>query len=291
MVEILENEYLRIAVKDEGGSLTSIFDKKNNKECLYQPLANSWQGQDIFIFPFIARLKDGYYLHNEQKYELKNHGLIRYMKGEIIKENNQIKIIFKSDEETLKRYPFNFEAIINYSLKENEVVINYEIQNINEVEMPFELGAHPAFMIPGKIDNNPFILDGNSIEFDSKNNLIQMKLDDTGCFIVDEINYSKKKIDLSKDLFKKENTLILKSKNVKKFKLNKIDGSSLTLKKGEAPFIAVWSDKEFGNYVCIEPWFGVPDFMNPIREISNKKYMEKIKPNSKFEYSYSIKID
>lgn len=292
MIEYLENEYIKIAVKDEGGSLASIFDKKNNKECLYQPLENSWQGQDVFIFPFIARLKDGYYLHNDKKYEMKNHGLIRYMKGEIIKGKNDIKVIFKSDEETLKRYPFNFEAIIDYSLKDNELIISYEIINESEEELPFGLGAHPAFMIPGKVDNHAFIMEGNSIIFESKTDLIQMKLDETGSFIIDEINYpNNNKIDLSKDLFKKENTLILKAKDINEFKLNKKDGSSLTLKKGEAPFIAIWSDKVFGNYVCIEPWFGVPDFMDPIREISNKKYIEKIKPNSSFEYSYSIKIN
>ena len=135
-------------------------------------------------------------------------------------------------------------------------------------------------------------MEGNSIIFESKTDLIQMKLDETGSFIIDEINYpNNNKIDLSKDLFKNENTLILKAKDIKEFKLNKKDGSSLTLKKGEAPFIAIWSDKVFGNYVCIEPWFGVPDFMDPIREISNKKYIEKIKPNSSFEYSYSIKIN
>ena len=101
MEAILENEYLRLKIKDQGGSMTSIFDKKKNEECLYQPLSNSWQGQDIFIFPFIARLKDGYYLHNGKRYEFKNHGLIRYMVGEMSCDEKRAKVSFKSDADTL----------------------------------------------------------------------------------------------------------------------------------------------------------------------------------------------
>ena len=28
---------------------------------LYQPIPNSWQGQDVVIFPFVGRLKDKTY--------------------------------------------------------------------------------------------------------------------------------------------------------------------------------------------------------------------------------------
>ncbi len=291
MLETLENEFLKIVVKDDGGSLTSVFDKKRNKECLYQPLENSWQGQDIFIFPFIARLKDGYYLHKGEKYELKNHGLIRYMKGKITKENEKIKVSFNSDEETLKRYPFDFEANIIYELNQNKLKISYEIFNKNDEEMPFELGAHPAFLLPGKVDNNPFIMGGNTIEFDSAEELYQMKLEETGSFIIDKIPYENNgKINLTKDLFVRENTLILKSENINEFKLNKTDGCTLILNKGKAPFVAIRSDKVFGNYVCIEPWFGVPDMINPEREITKKKYMQFIKANGVFKYNYEIEI-
>ena len=51
-----ENEYLSLEVNENGGCIKSIYDKKRDKELLYQPVEESWKGQDIFIFPFIARL-------------------------------------------------------------------------------------------------------------------------------------------------------------------------------------------------------------------------------------------
>lgn len=54
----IENSFLRVEIESLGGALSSIFDKENNDEILYQPEVDSWQGQDVAIFPFVARLKD-----------------------------------------------------------------------------------------------------------------------------------------------------------------------------------------------------------------------------------------
>ena len=63
MVQYIENQYLKVGVHLHGGSLASIYDKEKCEELLYQPKPDSWQGQDIAIFPFIARLKDKVYTH------------------------------------------------------------------------------------------------------------------------------------------------------------------------------------------------------------------------------------
>ena len=292
MEAILENEYLRLKVKDQGGSMTSIFDKIKNEECLYQPLTNSWQGQDIFIFPFIARLKDGYYLHNGKKYEFKNHGLIRYMTGDILSEEKRIIVSFKSNSETIERYPFNFEANIIYELIENEIKITYEIINKSNEKLPFELGAHPAFLVPGRLLNEYFELKGNTITIDKKRKLIQMELEETGSFIKGERIFDESNvIEVDRELFLKEKTLILKASDINEFELNKINGSKITVKKGDAPFVAIWSDKAWGNYICIEPWFGLPDYLDVNREITEKPYMNFVDVGSKFIYSYIIKVN
>ena len=292
METILENEYLRLKIKDQGGSMTSIFDKKKNEECLYQPLNNSWQGQDIFIFPFIARLKDGYYLHNGKRYEFKNHGLIRYMVGEMSCDEKRARISFKSDSDTLARYPFDFEANIIYELIDNEIKISYELINKSDETLPFELGAHPAFLVPGKLLSDRFELSGNTITIDKNEKLIQMELEETGSFIKGEKLFDESNIiEVNRELFIKENTLILKASDIDEFVLNKTDGSKITVKKGNAPFIAIWSDKAWGNYICIEPWFGLPDFLDVNREIMQKPYMNFIEKGSKFTYSYIIKVN
>ncbi len=288
----LENDLIRIDVTTCGGSLTSIYDKKRNVELLYQPHEDSWQGQDIFIFPFIARLKNGYYLHDNKRYDLKNHGLIRYMVGEDTSSDNNIKVTFKSDFKTLIRYPFEFEASINYSLNNNEITISYEIINIGEKTLPFELGAHPAFKLPGIKRSDEFDISGNYIKFDGVKKLRLVEEEETASFVLDEIDYLETDvIALNKKLFNDINTIILNAKDIKEVELAKRDGSSLTIDINNATYLALWSDKKWGDYVCIEPWLGLPDYNEPEREIYKKPHMILLPKHERFTYSYKIKIN
>lgn len=41
-------------------------------------MKGSWSGQDVVIFPFVARLIDQTYTHKENTYTLLNHGVARY---------------------------------------------------------------------------------------------------------------------------------------------------------------------------------------------------------------------
>ena len=50
----IENEKISLEVGERGGSMVSLFDKKRGEELLYQPHPDSWQGQDIIIFPVVA---------------------------------------------------------------------------------------------------------------------------------------------------------------------------------------------------------------------------------------------
>lgn len=290
----LENEFIKLNVTTCGGSMTSIFDKRRNEELLYQKNPDSRQGQDVVIFPFIARLKDGYYLHNRKRYDFKNHGLIRYMVGEDVStDENKITISFTSDQTTLRRFPFDFELLVNYELIENKIKISYEVINKGGEDLPFEIGAHPAFKLPGKKTKKEFDISGNYLKFEKETQLHLMELDDTASFVQGEIEFfDTDRIDLNKKLFNDINTIILKGEDFdNSISLYKKDGSKLTVSSSDASFFALWSDKIWGDYVCIEQWTGLPDYEEPIREISKKPYIKKIKKGEHYVFTYEITID
>ena len=64
----IENDFLKVEVTLEGSSLTSIYDKKNDVELLYQKDQRSWMGQDVVIFPIIGGLKDSEYIIDDKVY-------------------------------------------------------------------------------------------------------------------------------------------------------------------------------------------------------------------------------
>lgn len=288
----IENEFLRLSVKEAGGSLTSVFDKKRNVELLYQPLPDSWQGQDIFIFPFVARLVDGTYTHNGKEYSFKNHGLIRYMtgKGEITKEGD-ILVSFHSDEETLKRYPFLWEASARYHLEKNSYTVTYTIKNLSNETLPFMVGGHPAFKVPGIRKDDEFDMTGNKVIFPQKEKLFRVRQEETFSFNIDNVFYEETDhIDLSKKLFREINTIILLAEDIPEITLSKTDGSSITLQKGRAPYLALWSDTKYGDYIAMEPWYGIPDYVIPVKEISEKPGMNYLEPMAERAFSYRVLI-
>ncbi|MFA6829740.1 MAG: hypothetical protein WCR67_03445 [Bacilli bacterium] len=288
----IENQFLRIAVSNNGGSMTSIYDKKRSKELLYQPIPNSWKGQDVFIFPFIARLKDGNYQVKGKTYEMKNHGLIRYMAGNEMKmPNGDINISFASNEETLKQYPFDFAADSNYHLDGRKLTITYRVSNTGNEDMPFMIGAHPAFMLPGKKTRDEFDISGNYLLFAKRYHMKRIFQDDSFSYCIGEEKFRHSdKIMLSKELFNDINTIILKAKEFDYVDLIKVDGSAIRISKPNISYLAIWSDTQWGNYVAIEPWEGIPDELCPEKEMSKKKAIKILKPGENYIFSYSIEI-
>ena len=54
--------------------------------------------------------------------------------------------------------------------------------------------------------------------------------------------------------------------------------------------MAFWSDNEYGQYVCVEPWWGVPDDYDVKREISQKTLMESVEVGETYTTDYIIEI-
>lgn len=48
--------------------------------------------------------------------------------------------------------------------------------------------------------------------------------------------------------------------------------------------------EETGNFICVEPWWGLPDYDIPEEEISKKKEIIELDPQKEFETGYSITV-
>lgn len=287
----IENNDLRLVVSDKGGTMTSIFDKKRSRELLYQPQPDSWKGQDIFIFPVIHFLKDKYFMYKGERYEMKSHGLLRYMKAKERKDGNDLIETFTSDEETLKQFPFEFEANLRYHLEGNVISLFYTIENKGSEPMPFNMGAHPAFRLPGRKGTTMFHISENYLELPKKVNLKRIVLSEGDGYVIGEEDFgSFKKVQLHKDYFRKYGTLAFKTEGFNSVKLIKRE-HSLTVNFYDVPYIVLWSDPNFGDFICIEPWNGLPDDVNASEEILEKKPMHLLAPNDIFHYRYDIVID
>lgn len=288
----IENERIALEVQERGGSMTSLFDKRRGVELLYQPKPDSWQGQDVFIFPFIARLVDQTYTYKGKTYSFKNHGLLRYMDADMERlSDTSLRVSFQSNDETRERYPFDFRASLIYSLKENRVLLNYCIVNLSREPLPFMVGGHPAFALPGERKAGEFDISGNRVVLEGVSSADALLQEETFSFMTGKKEKIDSPIELSKELFRRINTIILDAENFESVRLEKKDGSTLTIHKEDAPFLALWSDAKFGDYVAIEPWRGIPDTLGSSKEITEKPGILSLSVGCEFSCGYEIEID
>ena len=157
--------------------------------------------------------------------------------------------------------------------------------------MPFMVGGHPAFMLPGVEKEDFFDIRGNYITFPKKLKLVRIRQEETFSFNLEDEDFMETDhIDLSKELFADKNTIILKADDFEELSLHKKDGSMITMNKNKAKYLALWSGNEWGNFIAIEPWNGIPDYVNPNKDFYQKPGVQVIKPNEEYIFSYSITI-
>ena len=137
----------------------------------------------------------------------------------------------------------------------------------------------------------PRLLDGTKIIFDEELDLTQMTLTEDGNFITGEKFYGTKiEINISKNLFRKEKTLMLKADQIKHVVLKDVEGNEIHYSWPKIKYLAIWSHPQFGDYVCVEPWMSLPDFIDSSKELSKKKTLLSLDPNDEYSFKYSIEI-
>lgn len=289
----IENELFKVEINETGGAMASIYDKVNRTSLMYSKDERSWQGTDVVIFPFIAALKDKKYLVNGKEYSLKNHGIIRYEKVSV-KENlgNKLILEFNSSEKTIKDlYPFKFHFEVCYELNSNELNISYLIKNSDCCDMYFSVGGHPAIKTSGFETKEGFEFENTKLIF---NDFIKTKrfiLNEAGNLITGcEDVVLDKEINLNKKMITDSKTLIYDAKDIKNVTLL-TNGYSFTFDVSKALVLAIWTWPGFGDYVCVEPWWGIPDYDNPKLELRDKPYIQSLKSGCVFNTGYSIKIN
>ena len=165
------------------------------------------------------------------------------------------------NEDTLRIYPYKFSLRLSYDLLE-EGKGGYEVKNLDNKDIYFSIGGHPAFMCPLFKDEK---FEDYYFEFNQKETAEIMLLDkNTGYLTKDRKEFLKdqNKINLSFNLFENDALIFdsLKSNSItlKSDKNNK----SLTMNFTNFPYLALWTKATGAPFVCIEPWYGHADYID-----------------------------
>ena len=255
-MEIIENKFLKVSINPHGALLTSVIFKETNSELLYQIEKDSWPFQDVVIFPLIGA---GKFLYEDKNYNLKTrHGFLRNNDLKVFeKEKSKITFSFSSNEETLLEYPFKFTFFITYELIDNSLKVTTKVKNNDNKTMYFSYGSHTGFKANSQIGN--VIFDKDNIFLNCTN--------------------------LKKESFQKRDTFVFKGMEEKLELFTGFDSIKITY-EFNAPYFAIWSNPNKGEYVCIEPWWGISNYVNETNYLEDRKAINKLKENEETSFSY-----
>ncbi|WP_067142646.1 aldose epimerase family protein [Oceanivirga salmonicida] len=286
MINILKYNDVEIKVKNKGAELFSVV--VDGEEFIWNK-KEIWSKSSPILFPFVGDLIDAKYKYMGRVYNFgTKHGFARDKNFELLeKTNKKLSFILKSNFETRKIYPFDFELILNYEiLSKNSIKMEYIVKNIGNNNMYFSLGYHTAFILPNNYEDYYLELDKFSrIEslllkngFVSTTEKRLIKEYSNKIIIIDEI-FNGDAIILNGDITKRTQ-IIDKNSNRK-----------ITVIHDENfDYITYWRPKN-SNFICIEPWYGISDFLESDQNIETKKGIKIIKKNEIFNSSLIYKFE
>lgn len=198
--------------------------------------------------------------------------------------SSQLDFCLKSSAETLGQYPFKFELNVSYRLEESRLSCWLAVRNCGVGVMPFSIGAHPGFNLPGPLDEC-------FLEFEQAETIDALLLGEAQLLSgrTRRLLTEEKILPLTRSLFA-QGALIFENLKSKSISLCcRKNSRRVSVQFSGFPYVGLWS-KPGASFVCIEPWFGVADPEIPYGEFLNKPGIQKLESGHVFACRYCIEI-
>ena len=277
-------EELEIETTSFGAELTSVTYK--GEERLHDA-KTFWNQHSPLLFPIVGKLRYDVALINGKEYPIPKHGFAMNMDFKKIGDHSY-KLV--SNEETLEQLPFDFELYVYYVTEKNKLTFNYKVINKTpEQNMLFGIGGHPGFKCDYSKENYVVEFEEEEdnikiIPVDISVGLLSDELVDGNSLIKD-----KKVFEIKKHSFDNDAVVFtgMKSKSV----LLKKDGEKiLKFNFEQFKYLGIWSQIGEAPFVCFEPWYNTPDYVNSTKEFKDKKDIIELKPEEEFNLSFSVEF-
>jgi len=272
---------LTATINSKGAELNSL--KTRNREYIWEGNPEFWGKHSPILFPIVGTLKDNSYTYYNQKFELSRHGFARDHEFKVI-ESSEDKVIFSlsSSSETLKVYPFEFELQVIYALEENQLKIQYKVINNSSSKLPFSIGGHPAFALPGNFENYSLLFEKQETleSHELENDLVS---DKTRTFELED-----KQFPLNYTAFEND-ALIFKNMESKSIEILENQKPLLRFSFQDFPNFGIWT-KINAPFICLEPWLGYSDTSESNGNLFEKEGVVVLEENKIFKAGFTIEI-
>ncbi len=277
-------------ISRKGAQMTS-FKGNDGREVIWQADPKVWASHAPVLFPVMGNVKDGKVIIDGATYPMSKHGFCREADFDVAKIGDDfVDLVLTPNDNTRSMYPFDFAFHVVYTLFENGFRTDFVVENKSEKEMPFCVGGHPAFIVP--MEEGSAYTDYQLIfpcEEEGRSLLVA-----TGFVDGEEIVplENGRILPLKHDWFDEKDTLVFAEMSSRSVDLvHKDSGKGLRISYPKMEVLAVWSKPvTHGDYVCLEPWHGLPSLANESCRFEEKPYVTILAPGMSHQCGYTVEL-
>lgn len=278
-------------IRRKGAQMVS-FKGNDEREVIWQADPNVWANHAPVLFPVCGLPKNEQVIIDGVTYPMAKHGFSRNPDFDVVKIGDDfVELVLTPNEESRPQYPFEFAFHVIYTLRENGFRTDFVIENKSDKVMPFCVGGHPGFIIP--MEDGAVYTDYQLVfpcEEEGRNLLVPGGKMVDGEEIIPFID--KTALPLSHALFDERDALLFADMNSRSVDLvNKNSGKGLHFFYPKMEVLAVWSmPKKNGDYVCLEPWHGMPGHVNESGRFEDKPFVTLLQPGMSYQCGYDVDL-
>ena len=291
----LKNDALEIQVKMHGAELCSLKDVKTGTQYLWNADPKYWGRTSPVLFPFVGSVRDKKFRYNGKEYPMNQHGFARDMDFTLLRQKeDEVWLALDSTEESYRLYPFRFRLEIGYKLEETAVTVMWKVKNVDEKEMYFSIGAHPAFFCPVKEGErqSDYYLAFRRADGSKPEKFCNTVFGQNGLVTSEKKEYALRDgiLPIAENLFDGD-ALVIENCQVQRVALMDGEKREYLAVEFDAPLVGIWSPpKKQAPFVCIEPWYGRCDSESFEGELKDREWGNTIKQGEEFTAEYIISL-
>lgn len=260
------------------------------RELMWQPQAGVWAQTAPWLFPFVGRLRGGGFLHRGRWYEMPLHGFAAASRFDVLAQQaDALRLALRADDATRAVYPFEFRLQIDYRLDAAGLGISLHVVNDGDNTLPFALGGHPGFALPGALDDWRLRFSEPEPEAVWR---LQPDPPPWGLRASAPEHWqwdAPAELQLRADLFARDALILDPVRSQWVALVHRHRGETLRLLLGGSPQLGLWS-RPGSAYICIEPWWGRDDDADAPLELLAKPQVQRVAAGGCFDAAMRIEL-
>lgn len=292
MIVTLKNTAFTAQVDSYGAQLISL---KSSEGCEYiwQRDPAHWGNCSPLLFPIVGNCRNNKTLIEGEWYEIPKHGFCKVTDFAVDQISDTCAAFTICDSESTRTmYPYAFRLTLTYTLTEDGIHMDYQVENTDTKTICYEIGAHPGFNCPL---NEGESFDDYVLEFEQEETLSSMGYDlenlqfDTSSRTprLDHSNV----LPLKYDLFHNDAIFFDDLKSRKTAIKNPATGKGVEVAFPDFETVAFWTAMPSkGPFLCIEPWNGSGIRSDEDDQLMNRHFIQILKEGEKKDYHLGIRI-